>query len=128
LQKLPAIDIKGISAVGFHFNMYKKENEIFKTSLYEIDRLIEEALQDEDEETKEEIERCLPLAYKGYLDVFSKVASNQLPLHRLYDHKIQLEADCNLGFHPLYKQTAKELLATKQYLIENLKKGFINYS
>jgi hypothetical protein len=46
----------------------------------------------------------------------------------LYDHKIQLEADNNLGFHPLYKQTAAELLATKQYLIENLGKGFINHS
>jgi hypothetical protein len=62
---------------------------------------------------KEEIERWLPPAYKDYLDVFSKVASNQLPLHRSYDHKIQLEVECNLGFHPLYKQTAKELLATK---------------
>ena len=86
--------------------MCKKENEIFVTSLYEIDCLIEEALQDEDEETKEEIERRLLLVYKNYLDVFFKVASDQLPPHRLYDHKIQLEADCNLGFHPLYKQTA----------------------
>ena len=60
--------------------------------------------------------------------MFSKVASNQLPPHRSYDHKIQLEADCNLGFHPLYKQTAEELLATKQYLVENLGKGFIDQS
>jgi hypothetical protein len=108
--------------------MRRKENEVFVTSLYEIDRLIEEALQDEDEETKEEIEKRLPPACKDYLDVFFKVASNKLPLHRLYDHKIQLEADCNLGFHLLYKQTAAELLATKQYIIENLGKGFIDYS
>ena len=114
--------------MGFYYNMYKRENEIFVTSLYEIDRLIEEALQDEDEETREEIERRLPAAYKDYVDVFSKMASDQLPPHRLYDHKIQLEADHSLGFHLLYKQTAKELLATKQYLIENLGKGFINTS
>lgn len=50
--------------MGFHNNMYKKENEVFVTSLYEIDRLIEEALQDEDEETREEIEKRLPPAYK----------------------------------------------------------------
>jgi Reverse transcriptase (RNA-dependent DNA polymerase) len=56
------------------------------------------------------------------------VASDQLPPHRLYNHKIQLEADHNLGFHLLYKQTAEELLATKQYLLENLGKGFIKHS
>jgi hypothetical protein len=72
--------------------------------------------------------RRLPAAYRDYIDVSSKVALDQLPLHRLYDHKIQLEADNNLGFHPLYKQTAAELLATKQYLIENLGKGFIDHS
>jgi hypothetical protein len=60
--------------------------------------------------------------------VCSKVAFDQLPPYRLYDYKIQLEADYNLGFHLLYKQTAKELLATKQYLLENLGKGFIKHS
>ena len=58
----------------------------------------------------------------------SKVAFNQLPLHCLYNYKIQLEADNHLGFYPLYKQSAKELLATKQYIVENLGKGFINHS
>ena len=96
--------------------------------MYEIDCLIKEALQDKDEETKEDIERLLPPACKDYLDVFSKVASDKLPPHCSYNHKIQLEVDCSLGFHLLYKQTAAELLATKQYIIENLEKGFIDYS
>ena len=65
---------------------------------------------------------------KDYPNVFSKVASDQLPLHRLYNYKIQLEADNHLGFYPLYKQSAEELLATKQYIVENLRKGFINHS
>jgi hypothetical protein len=38
------IDIKEIGAVGFYYNLRKKENEFFSTSLYEIDCLIEEAL------------------------------------------------------------------------------------
>ena len=129
-KKPLAVDIKEIGAVGFHYNLRKKENEVFVTSLYEIDRLIEEALypEDEDEETREEIDKRLPAAYKDYIDVFSKVASDQLPPHRSYDHKIQLEADHNLGFHLLYKQTADELIALKQYLIENLGKRFIEQS
>jgi hypothetical protein len=63
---LPAVDVKEISAVGFHYNMYKKENKVFVTSLYKINCLIKEALQDKDEETREEIERQLPPAYKDY--------------------------------------------------------------
>ena len=60
--------------------------------------------------------------------MFFKVASNKLLPHCSYDYKIQLEVDCSLSFHLLYKQTAAELLATKQYIIENLEKGFIDYS
>jgi len=60
--------------------------------------------------------------------VFFKVALNQLPLYWLYNYKIQLEADNNLSFHLLFKQFLEELLATKQYIVENLKKRFINYS
>jgi hypothetical protein len=48
-----------------------------------------------------------------------------LPPHRSYDHKIVLEAENNLGYSPLYKMTAKELETTKQYLVDNLNKGFI---
>ena len=80
-QALLTIDIKEISTIRFYYNLYKKENEIFKTSLYEIDCLIEEALQDEDEEIREEIEKWLLPKYKEYIDIFSKVASNQLALH-----------------------------------------------
>ena len=96
--------------------------------MYKIDCLIKEALQDKDKEIKGEIERRLLLACKDYLDVFFKVVSNKLLLHCLYNYKIQLEVDCSLSFYLLYKQTAAELLATKQYIIENLKKGFIDYS
>ena len=39
-QDLLQLDIAEISAVGFHFNMYRKDNEVFVTSLYEIDRMI----------------------------------------------------------------------------------------
>jgi hypothetical protein len=38
------IDIKKIGAVGFYYNLRKKENKFFSTSLYKIDCLIKEAL------------------------------------------------------------------------------------
>ena len=69
--------------------MYRKDNEVFTTSLYEIDRIINEREEKLAEETDEElVERLLPTIYLKYKDAFSKVASDKLPLYRIYDYKI----------------------------------------
>ena len=60
--------------------------------------------------------------------MFSKAASDRLPPHRSYDHYIQLEANNSLGYSPLYHQSPAELQAVKQYLVDNLNKGFIEAS
>ena len=61
--------------------------------------------------------------------MFSKEASDQIPPHRLYDHRIQIEDPQQMiGYSPLYQQTAEELRELKRYLIENLDKGFIEAS
>lgn len=120
------IDIAEISAVGFHFNLRQPANEFFSTSLYEIDRILED--REDPDEITEEIEKNLPSEYFPFKDVFSKTASDKLPPHRLYDHRIQLESENTLGYSPLYSQTTAELQATKQYLLENLNKGFIEPS
>ena len=60
----------------FYYNIYKKDNKIFTTSLYKINCLIKERLQDKDKDTKKEIKRCLLNVYKGYINMFFKVASN----------------------------------------------------
>jgi hypothetical protein len=36
------VDIVAISAIGMHFNLRVKENEAFTTSLYKLDRILEE--------------------------------------------------------------------------------------
>ena len=74
------------------------------------------------------IDQKLPCQYHDLRDVFSKASSDILPLHRRYDLKIELEKDHNLGFSPLHQYSAEELQACKQYLIENLSKGFIDSS
>jgi hypothetical protein len=110
--------------------------------LYQFDELIElketeEAipdiaelsLEETDEETdKERVARVLPEIYKDYQDVFSKAASDVLPPHRSYDHKIELTGDNDLKFSPLYGHFSEELKILKQYLIDNLSKGFIEAS
>ena len=32
----PIVDIAAISAIAFHFNIYRRDNKVFITSLYEI--------------------------------------------------------------------------------------------
>jgi hypothetical protein len=52
-----------------------------------------------------------------------------MPPTRTYNHKIDLKEGTILkdviGYIPLWKQTTKELEAAKQYIMENLDKGFI---
>ena len=115
--------------------MVQPDTVAFTTSLYEIDRIIEEKESElsgqESELTDEElVEQKLPRRHQKFKDVFSKAASDILPPHRPYDHKIEIEPDKEdtLGYSPLRQQSTAELQATKQYLIDNLNKGFIEPS
>jgi hypothetical protein len=114
-----------IGAAGFSRLCRHKGSTVFTTSLYEIDKLIEEKTCLQEETPEQLVERQLPTQYADYKDVFSKAASDQLPPHRSYDHKIQLEGENNLGFSPLYNHNLEELQAMKKYITENLQKGFI---
>src|SRR5208282_3751563 len=132
-SKLPAVNICLIGPVGFQRNQASPGAIIFITSLCEIDQLIQEkqeTLPDPELTDEELVDRKLPAQYKDFQGVFSKAASNRLPPHRPYDHKIELEQskDLDLAFSPLRQQTAEELLATKKYIVENLGNGFIEPS
>jgi hypothetical protein len=70
----------------------------------------------------------MPKEYHNLINVFSKSALDKLPPHRLYNHKIQLEGNLPIRYSPLYKQITKELQAIKEYITENLQKGFIKHS
>jgi hypothetical protein len=59
------------------------------------------------------------------LDFFSKKQSDTLPPHRSIDHKIELTDDNTLGFSHLNKHSLEELTAIRDYLTENLAKGFV---
>jgi len=113
-ENLPKIDIAMIGAAGFHRLLRHKDNTLFATSLYEIDRIIEEkegitTLAKDTLTADQLVDQKLPAAYNEYRDVFSKAASDQLPPHRSYDHKIILEGENTIGFSPLYNYNVEEL-------------------
>jgi hypothetical protein len=70
----------------------------------------------------------VPECFQEFKAAFSKQASDTLLPHRPYDYKIELVKDVNLGFSPLYKMTTEELETVKEYLVNNLHKGFIKPS
>ena len=67
----------------------------------------------------------MPPYLQYYQEVFSKEQLNVLPPHRSTDHKIELTEENTLGFCHLNKQSVEELTAMRDYLYDNLEKGFI---
>lgn len=113
----------------------RKESYLGVTSLYEMDRFIEEkkrAAAPDEPELRNKIETTVPQSYHKWLDVFSKNESDLLPERRPgVDHKIELDtghtAD-ELHYSPLYKMSLDEAEACRKYIVENLAKGFIESS
>ena len=62
-----------------------------------------------------------------FLHVFEKGNVQTLPPHCPYDHSIPLKPDSVPPFGTLYGMSHKELLVLKEYIEENLAKGFIRH-
>lgn len=109
------------------------EEVIYSTSLSEIDQILAYRCSTvvNSLEMEEDLESRVPKEYHNFLDVFSRHKADELPPHREYDHKIEFEpgkGPKDLGFSPLWHQTTEELRVLKQYLDDNLAKGFIQPS
>src|SRR5438045_9782090 len=74
------------------------------------------------------ISQKLPSDYLDLVDVFSCKDSDELPPHHTIDHNIVLTQENTLSLSPLFRMSMAELQAIKQYLLDNLSKGFISPS
>jgi hypothetical protein len=89
LRDSPIVDITAINAIGFHFNIYQRDNKVFITSLYKIDQIISEKEEGPAKETDKELVKYLLFIYLlGHKDAFLKVALDILPPHQTYNYKI----------------------------------------
>jgi hypothetical protein len=70
----------------------------------------------------------IPDEYHEFAQVFSQEESDKLPEHRPYDHKIPLQPDKTPPYGPIYSLSPEELKVLRQYLEDNLRKGFIQNS
>ena len=71
---------------------------------------------------------AIPLEYHDYADVFSKVKASELPPHRKYDLKIDLEEGTSPPLGTIYSLSLVELEALWTFIDENLCTGFIRPS
>jgi len=67
----------------------------------------------------------VPPEYHDYVDVFSKAKASELPPHRNYDLKIELEEGTSPPLGTLYSLSPVELSALQTFINKNLNTGFI---
>lgn len=67
----------------------------------------------------------IPPPYQDFADLFDKSAADVLPHHKPYDHKIPLVPNATPPHGPIYGLSEPELRALREYLSENLARGFI---
>ena len=125
------VNIALLEAGNFLHNARQEGVVIRVISIYEINCLIENRLnlslllQDE-AELNQMMKEKLPQQYWEFAEIFSKKASDQLPLHKdKMDHNIILKNENNLTLSSLYSMSLKQLELVKAYLENHLKKGFI---
>jgi hypothetical protein len=113
----------GIFAIGaapFDRLVNTKATKVFAASLRDVEQAIAQKKQ------SVRVEDKLPQHLHRHLATFSKQDANMLPPHRAYDHHIELQGQPRYG--PLYSMSYEELEVLRDYLKENLEKGFIRSS
>ena len=79
-------------------------------------------------DTTADMATAVPEEYQSFADVFSKRDADRLPPHRAYDHRIPLLENQEPSFGPIYSLSITEQAALRQYIDDNLRKGFIRPS
>jgi len=70
----------------------------------------------------------IPSHFWCYVKVFSEEASHRLPMHKPWDHAIDLKPGASMKNCSIYRLTPKEADALKEYISEHLKRGYIRPS
>ena len=71
----------------------------------------------------------IPKEYKDFKELFTAVKDQDaLPKHQEWDHEIKIIEGCKPTKQPIYPLSPQKLDALREYLEENLQKGFIRES
>jgi hypothetical protein len=113
-----------LNGASFFRTVQRGKLTIFKASLHDINRAIE--AKDLKEKPLQEV---IPQQYQEFLPLFSKGLADRLPpLRPNIDHEVRLREREVPSRGPLYKMLRDELVVMKEWLEENMTKGFIRQS
>ena len=102
-------------------------DSVYVTTISALDMVLKE--KDNGEELEDDkIKKMVPSDYHDFLPLFKESIARALPPHRPYDHRIPLKEGFTPPFGPLYSLSKHELQALRDFLDENLSKGFIRAS
>ena len=113
-----------------NFSKFRSRNFNFNYFIHSfLSNYDDDNYSDDEEEEDEDFKiEDIPEEYRDLASVFSKVKADKLPPHRLTDCKIVLQKDATLHYGPIYPLSEEESQVLKEYIDENLKKGFIRPS
>jgi len=122
-SSLKPIQIAVLGGRSFRQVAHKQKLTVFSICLHEINL----ALHPPEEKPKKKLvlEEYVPKEYHDFLPLFSEALAKNLKPYRSYDHKIPLHKGFTPPFGPLYSLSKTELEMLKEWLEENLSKGFI---
>jgi hypothetical protein len=113
-----------LNGASFFRTVKKGKLTIFEASLYDINKPIE--AKDLKERPLEEI---VPEQYHEFLPLFNKVLADRLPPHQpRIDHEVRLKDGETQTWRPLNSMSRAKLVVLKEWLDENMSKGFIRQS
>jgi hypothetical protein len=110
-----------LNGASFFCTVKKGKLMLFKASLYDITKAI--AAKDWNLRPLEEI---VLEQYHEFLPLFDNVLADRLPPHRPgIEHEVRLEERETPPWELLYSMSRAELVVLKEWLEENMSKGFI---
>ena len=121
------IDIFAIGASAFMHHV-KLKAEIFAVTVKDVDQ--ELAKRNRQKEAMKNLPKLVPECFHEHLSVFDYEESKRLPPHReQFDHRIKLLKDARLPKTERLRRTStEELQAIRDWLRENLSKGWLEAS
>jgi hypothetical protein len=122
-----------IGAAPFAFLARQKGAQVFSVSMNDIlaERTRQAGVRAEASIEEGNLQNLIPKEFCHLAKAFSKKAADTLPEHRPSDHHITLDNNADtsqLRHAPLYRMSDEELDLCKNFIDENLKKGFIEAS
>jgi transposase InsO family protein len=124
-KPLPSIALIGASAYNRLAQRAAATGlQLFSLSVHEVNNAIGQTFRP----TPDEIRTIVPAEYHEFLPMFLAKNHRALPPRRLYDHAIPLQDNTTPPFGPLYGLSRNELETVREWIHDNLSKGFIRAS